>query len=340
MPEAHPEQLLRTSIAIADSFRTICIAHGFSEEDRVPVVSQHDPSVRYTNSTISTLKPYLVDTVTERVFLIQPALRLRNFAHMKTTATMSPFGCAFTAFGLIAPLSALDEVTAMAYELFDEVGISREDIEFRTFHTDHDLIATAKATGIEPIVVHDDRSPFIHAFGIDGVAGRNANLHVSSRETSKAVANIIVIERDGVPIGLELACGITMYVAQLHEISHPVWAGPASRVRPRGIDLMSADSLHSSVVLAIEDLTARSRGRGGNYRDFLRILGENWGPASDELAQAALEVATAEIALRAVASPLRAGSSELTADEVVTKIVADYARVPVTLADDDPIRSP
>lgn len=338
MPDIDAEQVLRTSIHVAESFRSICVAHGFREEERVPVVSRHDPSVRYTNSTISALKPYLDDTVSERVFLIQPALRLRNFAHMKRTASMSPFGCAFMAFGLVAPVSDLEEVTSMAYELFDEMHIDRENVEFRTFHSDSDLITTAAVAGVEPQVSHDDPSPFVHAFGMEGVAGRNANLHVSSGGASRAVANVIVIERDGVPIGLELACGITMYVTQLHDISHPVWAGPAAGVRPWGVDLMSADALHSSVVLALEDLPARSRGRGGNYRDFLRILGGNWGPRDDQLAQAVSEIVTAELALRAAASPLREGNSELGHDEVVTKIIADYARVDLSPADADPLR--
>ncbi|MCK2037025.1 hypothetical protein KZC51_12875 [Microbacterium sp. SSW1-49] len=339
MPDTDAEQVLRASIHLAESFRSICRAHGFREEERVPVISRHDPSVRYTNSTISALKPYLSEAVSERVFLIQPALRLRNFAHMKRTASMSPFGCAFMAFGLVAPVSDLEEVTAMAYELFDQLHIAREDVEFRTFHSDTDLIASAVLTGVEPRVSREDPSPFVHAFGMEGVAGRNANLHVTSGGASRAVANVIVIEREGVPIGLELACGITMYVTQLHDISHPVWAGPAAGVRPWGVDVMSADALHSSVVLAIEDLPARSRGRGGNYRDFLRIIGANWGPQEDQLAMAASEIVTAELALRAAASPLREGNSELGHDEVVAKIIADYARVELSPADDDPPRA-
>ncbi len=108
MPDAGPlspralDPVRDTSLVI-EEFRRACLARGYVEHARTSLVSRHDPSIRFTNSTISVLKPLVEPRVTERRFLIQPALRLRNLSHVRRTGQMSPFGCYFMAFGAVVP---------------------------------------------------------------------------------------------------------------------------------------------------------------------------------------------------------------------------------------------
>lgn len=313
------------AVAVLEAFRRVSLAAGYAERQRRPVVSRHDPSVRYTNSTISVLKPLLAGGVDERAFLVQPALRLRNLDHVRRTGAMSPFGCSFMSFGALGPADDAPRLTALARDLLvGELGLAASDVQLRVLAEDRDLVEAGIAAGL---AVAPDRSPegFRHVFGMPGVTGRNANIALRGPRGWADVANVIVIEEDGRPIGAELAFGVNMVLVQAMSLAHPVLAGPATAAVWHGVtDLTALDALSSATVLALEGLRPVARGRGQNYRALLRLLGERISGPADLWLPAAEAVATAEERLRRHASPPAADVVELTPVETARKLLADW----------------
>lgn len=312
---ASASAVLDTSAAALEAFRESCRGAGYKERNRLSVVSRHDPSVRYTNSTISVLKPLLVDGVRERAFLMQPALRLRNLNHYQQTGEMSAFGCSFMSFGALGPAEDAVTLTEIARTFLTEgLGIADADLRMRVRSDDIDLMHCGTTVGIA--IERSSQTPeaFRHKFGMPGVTGRNANLAVRGRTGWADVANVIVIEEEGQPIGVELAFGVNVVLKQLLGLGHPVLGGVAAAAVPYGVtDLMALDALSSATVLAMEGVKPTARGRGQNYRAFLRILGERAGLPDAELIRAALAVAEAEEDLRRHSSPVANGFADLPA---------------------------
>ncbi|MFJ8199169.1 hypothetical protein [Streptomyces sp. NPDC096152] len=314
---------------VVEAFRRACLAAGYTERHRRPVVSHHDPSVRYTNSTISVLKPLLSGGVHERAFLVQPALRLRNLDHVRRTGEMSPFGCSFMSFGALGPAGDAPRLTALARDLLvDRLGFAAHDVQLRVLADDRDLVEGGIAAGLA--VAAGARSPeqFRHVFGMPGVTGRNANLSLRGARGWTDVANVIVIEEAGRPLGVELAFGVNMVLVQAMSLAHPVLAGPATAAVLHGVtDLAALDALSSATVLAMEGLRPVARGRGQNYRALLRLLGERLAGPAGTWSSAAVAVAAAEERLRRHASPPADDVVELSSEEAARTLVTDWERV-------------
>ncbi|MFI1810842.1 hypothetical protein ACH414_10920 [Streptomyces sp. NPDC020422] len=313
------------AVDVVEAFRDASLAAGYKERQRRPVVSRHDPSVRYTNSTISVLKPLLAGGVRERAFLVQPALRLRNLDHVRRTGAMSPFGCSFMSFGALGPTGDAPRLSALARDLLvDGLGLAPGDVRLRVLAEDRDLIEAGIEAGL---AVAPERSPegFRHVFGMPGVTGRNANIALRGPRGWADVANVIVIEESGQPIGVELAFGVNMVLVQAMSLAHPVLAGPATAAVRHGVsDLTALDALSSATVLAMEGLRPVARGRGQNYRALLRLLGERIAGPAERWQPAAEAVAAAEERLRRHASPPGEDVVELSPGETAAKLLADW----------------
>lgn len=328
MLELMNQEVVERSIAICQRFRSICLQSGYEEEDRVPVVSKHDPSIRFTNSTISVMKQRLVPHVAARAFLIQPALRFRNMTQFKSTGTVSPYGCSFMAFGLVAPSQSLDEVTELARAfLTRSLLFHPASIKYLVSGVDSDLLGAGRRAGFDVVSVTEDERPFRHKFGMPGLSGRNANLTVNGAVGERAVANIIILEAGGEPVGVELAFGINIVLMQMLALQHSIWASMGSRALDFGVtDLMAVDALHSSVVLAMEGLAPKSRGSGGNYRDFLKVAAQRADVPLSGLIRAATAVAEAESLLRTHASPPAEDVAEAPPGETANRVLSGIRR--------------
>lgn len=317
--------MLAESVRILESFRRHCRRAGLSEAHRTTLVSHHDKSVRFTNSTISVLKSQLEPRVTEAYFLVQPALRLRNASHVRRTGTMSPFGCYFMAFGALVPADRPELLVDICTGLFrTDLGFTDATSRFNAHAEDHDLIDLVGGGGW-PVAVGDDPGPFRHVFGMDGVSGRNVNLCLDGPHGWGDVANVISIERDGEILGWEVALGVNTIARHLTGVAHPCLAGAGILAGPEVAgDLILVDALHSAVVLAMDGLEAAARGRGGNYRSFLRTVADRFPLGDDALRVAAARVAAGEAEIRGHASP--AERNDLDVPQVVEKLLADVQR--------------
>jgi hypothetical protein len=327
--------LVAATTKVMEGFRRQCQAGNYLEGTRTSLVSRHDPSIRFTNSTISVLKPRIQPSVTDRHFLIQPAMRLRNLAHVRRTGRMSPFGCYFMAFGALVPSTdARDLVDICTGLLVKELGLTADSFQFNAYRHDHDLIGLTRNASVE-VALMDEPRPFRHRFGIPGVSGRNINLCIRGPRGWADVGNIITIEGDGMTLGVELAFGTNMVLLQSLGLEHCALASAGALARQHGVeDLIAVDALHSSIVLAMDGLEPVARGRGGNYRQFLRLLAERGPTDRAQTRRAVADVARAESRVRRSASPAEQADLDLGLKATVNKVMADLQRVAPVVRDE------
>ncbi len=191
------------------------------------------------------------------------------------------------------------------------VGLSPKDYRFSAHRDDEDLATLARDRDVN-IAFGEDHRPFRHRFGVEGLSGRNINLSLRGQRGWADVANVISLERGGEILGAELAFGTNMVLVQVRGVEHPALAGPGASAAAAGIDgLIAVDAMHSALVLAMDGLDPVARGRGGNYRQFLRLLGERGPRDRARLRHAVRELAHDEAAVRRTASPVETFDLEL-----------------------------
>lgn len=317
----------RRSIEVIEAFRWVCLRHGCTEHSRVPLVSSHDTSIRFTNSTISVLKPLLTAAVPQRAFLVQPALRLRNLTHWQRTGRMSAFGCYFTAFGALLPPTGLADAHRLVREFLGAgLGIPRDRLLLQVSSRDPDLLRVGRLLKVPLRVDGYDQQRYRHRFGMPGVSGRNANISVAGRHGWADVANIILIEGGGRPLGVEVAFGVNMVLAQTARLDHPVLASIGALAGRYGYrDLIVQDAIGCAAVLAMEATRPVARGRGGNYRSFLRILAA--ARQGESLLRALTDVACAEHLIRSHASPPLPGGPDMAPEASARQVLTDLGAV-------------
>lgn len=313
---------------LIDGFRHHFRSRGHRERGRMPLVSRHDSSIRFTNSTISVLKPDLAgDGPGEDLLLAQPALRLRNLTHWQHHGTVSNFGCYFIALGTLSPAGSAPRVlSSVADWLRDGVGVPPDRVVVRVAGADRDLHDAAVPTGLEIELDGQPHQRYRHGFGLDGVRGRNANLAVRTRAGLQDVGNVIMIEReDGSPLAVESAFGVNTMLARVHDLPHVLLAA-SSAVPGAPDDLMAIDAAGSAIALLSEGLRPHARGRAGNLRALLAVLTERiahlgWRTETRDWLAAAV---AAEYRVRAHISPAVDRTPAVSAAETL-RLLAEYA---------------
>ena len=318
------------SVTLIETFRGRCVAAGYTEQRRVGLVRHYDPSIRFTNSTISVFKAHLHAPLEEWLFLVQPAIRLRNLAYWLEHGQMSGFGCYFTAFGTLSPPERIADVhLESASLLIDGLGVDPARVLLRSSSADADLRRAAASCDL-PVEI-DGCAParYRHAFGIDGVTGRNTNLAIITDAGPVDVANVIIIERAGRPMAVETAYGVNMVLAQRERLAHPVLASVGAAALSRGVtSLIALDALGTAIGLLGEGLRPVARGRGGKLRMFLKLLAADDTLSENSLREAATAVAQADQHIRRHVSPPVPGLFvELDPPIVVDAVVRGVAKV-------------
>ena len=319
------ESVVRESQRIAVAFRQHCVTDGYIESDRVPIRTFGDQTIRFHNSSISVLARGCDFNDTPLAFLLQPALRLRNQSHVNATGNMSPFGCYFVAFGTVAPPRSVEEVFSRFESFFlDALEIPTDRLVLRATSADRDLCSLLQSARVSVELDGCDLRLFRHTFGIETVTGRNLNMAIVSNGKLYDVANLLLMEREGMPWAIETAFGINNIVARIHQLPHPVLATTAVSL-PRTVDangdLIRKDALSSGIALAFEGFVPRARGREGNYRRFVAALTPLWVSNRDALRQAVESAAQAEAEIRRNVSPLQNQASDLTASHAAAQLM-------------------
>lgn len=194
------ERVVQEHSALIDAFRRQCQADGYSEAQRAPLRAKDNPTLRFINSSISVLIQHCAYEETPPLFLLQPALRLRNQAHVDRTGQMSSFGCYFVAFGMLAPPAKLS-LCFREFEAFflDRLRLPAERLVLRATREDKDFLRLLADSRVKIELDGCEMRLFRHTFGSQDISGRNINIAISSRGALWDVANLIVIERKGLP---------------------------------------------------------------------------------------------------------------------------------------------
>ncbi len=309
---------------VLSQFRATMEAAGVAESFRRNVVSRHDPSIRFTNSSISVLKFALGSA--QRLFVAQPAVRLRNLDYYREHGQVSAYGCSFTAFGALLPGDGLQEATVLAREFLRTLLRGQGSLLMRGDPADEDLLAAGAAAGWQ--VQEDPTRPaaFRHRFGIPGVTGRNTNMAVDAGHGPVEVGNVIVVCSAGRPIGVDLAFGATMLLVATGGARHPLLVSPAVQAAPHLGDLMLLDAIGTAAVLALDGMRPSARGRSGRYRQLLRVALDRYPGTVQDLAADLVAAVAAEGEIRRALSPLHPDDAERSV-AAARDTVVDHLRV-------------
>jgi hypothetical protein len=275
---AAPADLPEWTDRVLTAFRRMFSERGYLEHEPVPVSARVDPSVRFVGSTISVLKPILAaGTIHARGhFLVQPAVRTHNVT--KVDDPPSGWCSYFRALGTLSPADRLPEVTVDCWDMCCQVfSLDPDRVVFRTRSDDHDLLAAVRAIPGSPEIEINGYEPwrYRHRFGVDDVSGRNVNLAVrGDRWGVRDIGNIVLIERAGAPVAVELAFGVATVLSRVHDLAYPMQASAAGLAVPlrQDCDIALADMLSVGVVLMREGVRPNGSNRGRVLRAHLQAL--------------------------------------------------------------------
>jgi hypothetical protein len=263
---------------VTSAFTTHFARLGFVHHPPEPLISPADPSVLFIGSTISGLKPYLVERriPDPGLFAVQPSLRTRNI-EVALDPDVCPGWCSyFPAVGTLSPADRVDDLSASAWAFFADVLGAGHRLVIRAGSGDADLLGFWRAR--RPGLIELDGCPparYRHTYGIAGVGGRNYNFAFPGQAGLRDVGNLVLIEMGGEPIGVELAFGVTTLLAALHDAPHPVLFSPISEHLPvDGPDWIKlADTLTASIAMLREGLRPVVSNRGRILRRYLQATG-------------------------------------------------------------------
>ena len=94
--------------------------------DPVSLVANHDPTLRFTNSTTSVMKPYILDpklSLDSTMCLIQPAMGAQGIHAWRDRRYLGPYASYFHSMGILYPASKGEEAAKGMASLATRVWI-------------------------------------------------------------------------------------------------------------------------------------------------------------------------------------------------------------------------
>lgn len=210
-----------------NSFRDYYQNLGYRQEKSVPISSGIDPTVRFIGSHISVLKPYLFSgEVPEKgIYIVQNCVRTQNLRRLFDETYFPRWGSFFPSLGVISPPNDLDRMVVESIGLLTDVfRIPRELIVIRVSREDRELFDSANRN-FESTNLEIDTMPinyYRHKLGVPELRGRNFNFALKNCDNDEHsdVGNVIVLERNRIPVAIELALGSTTIIKQIFCLDH------------------------------------------------------------------------------------------------------------------------
>lgn len=305
---------------VVETFRQFyqSVPDDIDEATRVPLVSHHDPSIRFTNSTTSVMKPYLtgIEPLDRPVFLAQPAMGQQGLSYWQREHAFGPYASYFVSLGSLYPATQAEPALRDMVAIAESWSIAPEDISFHANDLDVDLLHLIDKSGLHVVSDGADMTDdYRHQYGLGDIDGRNANMKmVDASGGLRTLGNLTLIQCMNTPIAYEISFDSSTVTSLLRRMSHPVNAHD-ERIS-LGLDserVARLDMLSTSAALLVEGLTPASKGRSGVLRKFLleyMQLARDIDNATPEDISDELEaVARTEAMFRSVMSPERRASS-------------------------------
>ncbi len=275
---------------IQNEYTTFLREKGYNENKPVKITSGVDKSVVLVGSTISVLKPKLLNNSIHKngEFLFQRAIRTQPLKVMTVNQT-SEWSSYFDATGLLVPQNLGEKlVYDVLFFLINKLNLSKDDIMIRINCNDTDLMGIVKNVSDMCNVEMNTREEkyYKHRYGLDeyGIYGRNFNIALKDKKACeyKDIGNIIIIENQNKKFGIECAIGLNALLMRMEGLKTSIEASSISDI----VKLKSppqhkfADCLSVVSHLAYENVEGlKKRNPIYLYRKYLKYL-EYW---SEEL---------------------------------------------------------
>lgn len=275
---------------IQNEYTTFLREKGYNENKPVKITSGIDKSVVLVGSTISVLKPKLLNNSIHKngEFLFQRAIRTQPLKVMTVNQT-SEWSSYFDATGLLVPQNLGEKlVYDVLFFLINKLNLSKDDIMIRINCNDTDLMRIVKNVSDMCNVEMNTREEkyYKHRYGLDeyGIYGRNFNIALKDKKACeyKDIGNIIIIENQNKKFGIECAIGLNALLMRMEGLKTSIEASSISDI----VKLKSptqhkfADCLSVVSHLAYENVEGlKKRNPIYLYRKYLKYL-EYW---SEEL---------------------------------------------------------
>lgn len=266
-------------IILLEYFRKFFTSKGFIEKKCESLISKHDPSLRFTNSTTSVLKTYLLGTepITDMV-LIQPAMGLQGINEWIKNNYLGEYSSYFYSMGTLSSYDKLQMSFSMMMEFLDQnVDNFCDKLYISAYVKDIEFINTIRTTKyFSNLYIDEKPTNYIHFYGNDMLSGRNINIFLRSNERIQEIGTLSIIERKHIPIAVEISFDLPLLLCGIKQLAHPILALPAGGllgINEKYLDeeLVLCDSLNLSIALLLDGLKIQSRGRGGNLKKIINV---------------------------------------------------------------------
>lgn len=192
----------------------------------VPITAKLDPSVRFIGAPISVLKPLFLEQEIPPggAFMVQNCVRTRGVRALFESGQVPKYGSFFTGLCVLVEYPKLGELGGEAKSFLQgRLGVDADDICINVNEGDEDLVAVAEGLGLSNVYANAKPAPYYrHKYGLDTVWGRNFNFGLRSLADGEFedIGNLIVIENQDGPLGVELALGDTTMLKQIYGLGH------------------------------------------------------------------------------------------------------------------------
>lgn len=283
--------------ALLDSFRNCCQRHGMQIQQPVSLVCRHDPTLMFTNSTTSVLKPYILQTVSfpeKGIFLAQPAMGMQGVRFWLNTASFGHFSSFFYSLGTLSPMDSLSVCVQAALDFLTAFFGDLSSTVFSYSHKDEPLLRDILDTLEGCLLCPDTEGHFRHAYGIAGITGVDVNISCRTCYGNVEFGNFSVICSDNTPLCVEFSVDSTLILSaclQRHAVCCLPSADAAQHLLPPTSNHASIyaflDFIDLACMLTMDGLKSASKGRGRYLKVICRqlhMLSVELGVTADELA--------------------------------------------------------
>lgn len=265
-------------INLVQSFREYYGSKGYTEIVSQSLISKHDSSIRFTNSTSSVMKPFFINNrkMSEKLMLIQPAMGCQGIDYWINKKTIDRFSSYFLSFGIMGPCDELQNIIKSSIDFFlEELRINKENFVIQYNNKDNEFVDALK--GINVISANNAYADdyYIHHFGVEGLIGKTLCYTIKDGDNYYYIGSVIILEQDGNPVAVEHSFDSTLLLSGIKD-SHPVielpgifkWNKYYEDSIPFQTRIAYFDLLFVATILIMEGLKPGARGR----RKKLRVI--------------------------------------------------------------------
>jgi len=244
--------------------------------DGVAITSGVDPSVYLTNSATNLFKPH-IGQPDVRLFAMQRSMRTQNLNDYYSERTETEYPTCFTSYGAYASIDRFQTLAVDSVEFFLSIGFQTANMRVRVCPTDSLLFAAISNSALKDRLEVDSRpEKYGHQYGSE-LTGRAIKIDCFQEwgKKYKNLAYILIICRDGVPAGAELATSDQLILMRLYNRRYAVSASKIADMLPMETFAQRrfADSIVGASNLLYEGVRPNSSNTNGRtLKKYLQAL--------------------------------------------------------------------